>query len=180
MNVPNALSLLRIVLVPVFIAVFFSGSANAFIFAIFIFLFAGFTDMLDGMIARKYNLITKLGRILDPLADKLMIFAALVCVSTKNLLPWWITIIYFIKEIVQMISGAIFFSRLKDVPSSNRIGKTATITFYIAIAVLILFDHVSYSLKIGLFLIALFFALSAFATYYFGAIKIALKKSKSS
>ena len=53
------------------------------------------------MIARKYNLITRLGRILDPLADKLMIFSALVCVSMKNLLPWWITIIYFVKEIVQ-------------------------------------------------------------------------------
>ena len=178
MNVPNVLSLLRIILVPVFVAVFFSGGPNAYTVAVFIFLFAGLTDILDGMIARKCHLITRLGRILDPLADKLMIFSALLCLSMINLLPWWITSIYLTKEVLQMLSGAVFFRKLKDVPSSNVIGKTATITFYIAIAVLILFDGVSYTLKISLFLLALLFGLTAVATYYFGVMKIAVEKSK--
>ncbi len=179
MNIPNALSLLRILLVPVYIAVFLSGGARAYSVAVFIFLFAGFTDILDGMIARKYHLITRLGRILDPLADKLMILSALTCASVRNMLPWWITVIYFVKEIIQVVSGAVFFRRLKDVPSSNIIGKMATITFYIAIAVLILFDSVPYPLKISLFLLALLFGLTAFATYYLSAVKIAAGKTRS-
>jgi len=167
-------------LVPVFVAVFFSDSAKAYSFAVFIFLFAGFTDVLDGIIARKYHMITRLGRILDPLADKLMVFSALVCVSVRNLIPWWIAMIYLIKEVIQAVAGAVFFSKLKDMPSSNIIGKTATIIFYVAIATLVLFDNVSYSLKISLFLIALFFGVIAFATYYFTAVRIAAEKRRPS
>ncbi|MCX7615084.1 MAG: CDP-diacylglycerol--glycerol-3-phosphate 3-phosphatidyltransferase [Clostridiales bacterium] len=179
MNLPNALSLLRILLVPIFVVIFFSNSPDAYFIAVFIFLFAGLTDILDGMIARKYNMITRLGRILDPLADKFMIFSALLCLSIKNMLPWWITIFYLIKEILQIVFGAVFYSRLKDVPSSNKIGKTATIIFYIAIVILILFNHVSYQLKISLFLLALIFALTSFVTYYFSAVKVASGKKRS-
>ncbi|MDP4109876.1 MAG: CDP-alcohol phosphatidyltransferase family protein [Bacillota bacterium] len=172
MNVPNALSALRIVLVPAFIAVFLSDGSNAYPLAVLIFLFAGLTDILDGIIARRFHLITRLGRILDPLADKLMILSALVCVSLRELLPWWVAIVYFVKEAVQLILGAVFFKRQKDVPSSNVLGKSATVTFYIAIAVLILFENISYLFKIILFLAALLLALAAFATYYFTAIRI--------
>ena len=86
--------------------------------------------------------------------------------------------IYLVKEIFQILCGVLFFRELNDVPTSNIIGKGATITFYIAMAVLILFDRVSYTLKISLFVIAFFFGLSAFALYYRNGMKIAAERRK--
>lgn len=87
MNLPNKLSCLRIILVPVMAIVFLLDFAYAPLIAVVIFALAAFTDFLDGHIARKYNMVTDLGKLLDPIADKLLILFALFLVVEANLIP---------------------------------------------------------------------------------------------
>lgn len=133
MNIPNMLTILRIILVPVYLIIFFSNMENRILIAGLIFILAGITDVLDGQIARKYNLQTKLGTVLDPFADKLMTFAILISFTLSNLIPGWILIALGIKEIILICGGALlYFSSFNEVVPSNKYGKSATALFYAA------------------------------------------------
>lgn len=106
MNLPNKLTILRVALIPAFV-VFFLGSENwgfwARIAALLIFVIASFTDLLDGKIARKYNLVTNFGKFMDPLADKLLVAAALICFVEMNRIASWVVLIIISREFI--ISG---------------------------------------------------------------------------
>lgn len=133
MNIPNMLTILRIILVPTYLLIFFSEMENRILIAGLVFIFAGISDVLDGHIARKYNLQTKLGTVLDPFADKMMIFAILISFTVSNYIPSWILIAIGLKEILLILGGAVlYFSKTKQVMSSNKYGKTATALFYAA------------------------------------------------
>ena len=166
MNLPNALSLFRLLLVPVYLKVFFSEVPNAGLYATAIFVLAGVTDIVDGYIARKYNLITLLGRILDPLADKMMVTAALCSLSIAGKLPWAITALYIAKEALMLIGSAVLYKRLKDMPASNKWGKSATVLLYIAIigTILLPLPGVVKKVLFGLCYIAVFGALYVYVT----------------
>ena len=97
-NIPNILSIIRIILVFVFVAVFFV--ADSPVWALIIFLTAGATDVVDGYLARRFNWITNLGKILDPFADKFMQCTALVCLCIKNFVPLWFVIVFFAKVLL--------------------------------------------------------------------------------
>lgn len=99
MNIPNSLSLARICLIPLFIAAYFLPYEWGVYVAIAIFLICCFTDFLDGYIARKYNMVTDLGKLLDPIADKILVCAALFCVVATNPLQ------YFCNSIFEMPVG---------------------------------------------------------------------------
>ena len=105
MNLPNKLTVLRVIMVPFF--VFFmltdvGGPANKWI-ALILFCVASLTDMLDGKIARKYNLVTNFGKFMDPLADKLLVCSAMICMIEMGKLPAWIVIVIIAREFI--ISG---------------------------------------------------------------------------
>ncbi len=105
MNLPNKLTLLRVIMVPFFVAVLLSdcfGDASKWV-ALAIFIAASLTDMLDGKIARKYNLVTNFGKFMDPLADKLLVCSAMICFVALNRLAAWIVIIIIGREFI--ISG---------------------------------------------------------------------------
>ena len=105
MNLPNKLTMLRIILVPVFVLLLLKpmfGEANKWV-VLAIFCIACFTDFLDGKIARKYNLITNFGKFMDPLADKLLVCSALICLIDLKLLPSWFVVIVIAREFV--VSG---------------------------------------------------------------------------
>lgn len=103
MNLPNKLTMFRVVLIPVFIVVLMSGliaePASRYI-AVVIFCVASFTDYLDGHIARKYNLVTNFGKFMDPLADKLLVSAAMICMIELSMLPAWVVIIIISREFI--------------------------------------------------------------------------------
>ena len=105
MNLPNKLTLFRVVLIPFFVffllARFFEGYGNYI--AVAIFIIASLTDLLDGKIARKYNLVTNFGKFMDPLADKLLVCSAMICLISTGQLPAWIVIIIISREFI--ISG---------------------------------------------------------------------------
>lgn len=106
MNLPNKLTVLRVILIPVFV-VFLLGSESwgswAKILALIIFIAASLTDLLDGKIARKYNLVTNFGKFMDPLADKLLVAAALICYVDMGRIASWIVLIIISREFI--ISG---------------------------------------------------------------------------
>lgn len=105
MNLPNKLTLFRVVLIPFFVffllAPYFEGYGNYI--AVAIFIVASITDFLDGKIARKYNLVTNFGKFMDPLADKLLVCSALICLIQLELIPAWVVIIIIAREFI--ISG---------------------------------------------------------------------------
>ena len=100
MNVPNTLTIIRMILIIPFVILLLNG---ADLLATVIFVIASFTDMLDGKIARKYNLVTNFGKFMDPLADKLLVCSALICLVEMERLAAWIVIIIIAREFI--ISG---------------------------------------------------------------------------
>ena len=106
MNLPNKLTILRIIMIPFFVLfMLLDGGANQtyrYIAAV-IFIVASFTDLLDGKIARKYNLVTNFGKFMDPLADKLLVCSGLICFVGLGALPAWFVIIIISREFI--ISG---------------------------------------------------------------------------
>jgi len=106
MNLPNKLTLLRVLMIPFFVGVLLLDGGNSQLLrnvAAAIFIVASLTDLLDGMIARKYNLVTNFGKFMDPLADKLLVCAALICLVELGQLPAWMVIVIISREFI--ISG---------------------------------------------------------------------------
>jgi len=171
MNVPNILTTMRFFLIPVFVVIIFSDSEHALMVSLGVFLIAGITDVLDGFIARKYNLITKFGTVMDPLADKLMLLTVLICYTIKDMIPIWIVLVMVTKELLMIIGGLyLYYCKEEHVVPSNKFGKLATVLFYVAILVLVFNPGNSYGV-IAL-TVAVFFKLLAFSNYYLGFRKI--------
>ncbi|MDO5048935.1 MAG: CDP-diacylglycerol--glycerol-3-phosphate 3-phosphatidyltransferase [Actinomycetaceae bacterium] len=98
-NLPNVLTMVRLVLVPVFIVLLLNGATAALWAAFFVFIVAALTDLFDGKIARARNLITDWGKIWDPIADKALTLGAFLTLSVIGILPWWFTVIVAIREL---------------------------------------------------------------------------------
>ena len=128
-NIPNALTIVRFILVPFIVYYILTGQ---YITGFIVLTISGLTDILDGCIARKFNFITNFGKLVDPLADKTTQIAVLASLTFKNIVPLWILIIVFIKEIL-MVAGASFLYGKELVESSRWYGKLATVLFYVAI-----------------------------------------------
>ena len=134
MNLPNKLTLGRIFAIPVFIVVFLMGYRYA---AVIIFILASLTDMLDGKIARKYNLVTNFGKLMDPLADKLLVCSALIWMIELDRLPAWMVIVVIAREFI--ISGFRLIAAENGVViAANYWGKFKTASQMVMIILLIL------------------------------------------
>ncbi|EGD49228.1 CDP-alcohol phosphatidyltransferase [Ruminiclostridium papyrosolvens DSM 2782] len=171
--IPNALTLLRLIIVP-FLGYYIY--CEKYTTAIILFAFGGFTDVLDGYIARKYNLITKWGKFFDPLADKLMQITALVFLVLHRFIPLIVLIIVVIKESLMLAGGIMLYKKGKTVIGANWYGKLATVIFYFAILATIIIKIVAgnngYALNaiyvaIGLAVVCTLFALSRYIIIYF-------------
>ncbi|MDO4938529.1 MAG: CDP-diacylglycerol--glycerol-3-phosphate 3-phosphatidyltransferase [Lachnospiraceae bacterium] len=139
LNTPNKLTILRILLVPVFIVFLFIGQNNFLfkILALLVFCIASATDALDGYIARSRNLITNFGKFMDPLADKLLVCSALICFVQIGSIPAWVVIIIIAREFI--ISGFRLIASDKGVViAANKWGKAKTVSQMITIILLII------------------------------------------
>ena len=137
MNLPNKLTLLRICLIPVFVIVMLSQMNNFFLISCIIFILASITDFLDGRIARKHNLVTDFGKFMDPLADKLLVLSALICMIEYNLVAGWMVIIIVARELTVSILRAIAADTGKVIAASGG-GKIKTTRQMIAIILLLI------------------------------------------
>ena len=128
-HLPNILTIIRFLLIPVIVLFALN---NNYIAAIVVLTISGITDILDGYIARRFNLISDFGKLMDPFADKATQLTILVVLSIKEIIPFWIMIVVLLKEVL-MIAGASFLYGKELVVSSKWYGKLATVLFYVAI-----------------------------------------------
>lgn len=137
MNLPNKLTLLRIILIPVFMVVLYCGFPGANYVALAIFIIASLTDMLDGKIARKYNLVTDFGKFADPLADKMLVTAAMLWFVEIGQMPAWALLIVIIREFA--VSGLRMIASDKGrVIAAGWSGKVKTASTMVCIVVMFL------------------------------------------
>ena len=141
MNLPNKLTTLRVIMIPffVFFLLWQNGENRTFrMIALALFIIASLTDLLDGKIARKYNLVTNFGKFMDPLADKILVCSALICLIELNALPAWLVIIIISREFI--ISGfRLIASDNGLVIAASYWGKFKT-TFQMVSVVLLILD----------------------------------------
>ena len=141
MNLPNKLTTLRVIMIPffVFFLLWQNGENRTFrMIALALFIIASLTDLLDGKIARKYNLVTNFGKFMDPLADKLLVCSALICLIELNALPAWMVIVIISREFI--ISGfRLIASDNGVVIAASFWGKFKT-TFQMVSVVLLILD----------------------------------------
>lgn len=141
MNVPNALTILRLFLVPIFVFTYMlSGDTTTRVVAASIFVLASATDVLDGYIARKYNKITDFGKLADPVADKLMQLCAIGCLAFSGRISMWILAVFAFKETV-LILGGLNLLKEKFVVQSKWSGKIATVILFICVVVIMITDE---------------------------------------
>lgn len=159
--IPNLLTIFRIILVPFFIIAY---SKNQFEISIAIFVIAGITDLLDGYIARRFHFTSKLGILLDPLADKMMLLAVLFSMSSKGVIPLWISVIMLIKELsLVMTSAIVYLKHERHATPSNKYGKIATASFSLFIFLLLLMPE-NHLLLYGIYL-SIALKILAFTSY---------------
>ena len=128
-NIPNILTILRFILIPIILYFIFT---KHYLLGFIFFTISGITDILDGAIARKFNLVTNFGKLMDPLADKLTQISVLATLVFQKIIPFWILVVVLLKELL-MIIGASFLYGKDVVVYSKWFGKLATVLFYLAI-----------------------------------------------
>lgn len=128
-HVPNILTMIRFLLIPFILYFIFT---EQYIAAFIMLTISGLTDVLDGIIARKFDCITNFGKLIDPLADKTTQISILASLTFKGIVPLWMLLVVFVKEFA-MIAGASFLYGKELVVSSKWFGKLATVLFYLAI-----------------------------------------------
>ncbi len=121
--VPNILSFIRLGLCPVFIYAFFNIGLDI---AFYIFLFASLLDVIDGFLARRFHAISNLGKLIDPLADKVLQLSAVICFTIKGTVPWFVIAVLGLKELTMLIGGGIISKKQKVMVYSNIFGKLAS------------------------------------------------------
>ncbi len=153
MNLPNKLTMMRVVMIPFFVFFMLADLGHARLFcviALVIFIAASLTDMLDGKIARKYNLITNFGKFMDPLADKLLVCAALICLMHRGMIAAWMVIVIISREFI--VSGfRLIAAEQGKVIAAGMLGKIKTVFQMAAVILLIL--SMAWRLHIGTFFI---------------------------
>lgn len=157
MNLPNKITIFRLLLIPLFVALFFVGN-NGYIWSGIIFILASFTDFLDGYLARKNNEQTNLGAFLDPVADKVLVFAALILLAESGIIPSWSVILIIGRE--TLINGFRLIAIEKGIViSASYLGKLKTVTQMISI-ILLLFAP-AYGVIEGIGLVVYWIAVAA-------------------
>lgn len=148
-HIPNILTFIRLLLIPVYFIVFYSGNEHALGQALAVFIIASFTDVLDGYLARKYDVVSKFGTVADPFADKLMQVSVLYSLSNVELLEKWFFWIILVKEICQIVLGIIMVSmKPKMIISANVFGKMTTVLIFVTIVFAVFTLPGSYMIQI--------------------------------
>lgn len=144
LTVPNILSFLRLLLVPVFLVLIINGEDAL---ALLVLVISSVTDFLDGLIARRFKQISRLGQLLDPAADRLFIFAALVGLAVRGVIPWWFFAAIVARELMLLVLGIIGANFGYGPLPVHHLGKAATLCLFYALPLLMLgqaFPHVAF------------------------------------
>ena len=143
-TIPNLLSLFRIILVPVYVTIYLNATdIRDYYLAGGILAVSCLTDMVDGMIARHFNMISTVGKVLDPMADKVTQLALTICLSIRYPVLLYVLILFLAKEIFQVIAALINLRRGKMLPGALMAGKLCTTVLFVSLILLVLFPGIS-------------------------------------
>ncbi|SJZ88606.1 CDP-diacylglycerol--glycerol-3-phosphate 3-phosphatidyltransferase [Selenihalanaerobacter shriftii] len=131
MNIANRLTFSRILIIPIFLFAFFVQFKYHLLVAAIIFFLSGLTDLFDGYIARTYNQVSELGKLLDPLADKLTMITVFVALAINNLIPTWVLVIVLAREGIILLGAMLVYSNKADIINPSKFGKYATFSLYV-------------------------------------------------
>ncbi len=134
-TLPNILSFFRLALVPVFLAFIIAGEDAL---ALLVLILSSITDFLDGFLARRLNQVSRLGQLLDPAADRLYIFAALIGLAWRDVLPWWLVSVIVARDVMLAILGVILANHGFGPLPVHHLGKVATFCLFVALPLLML------------------------------------------
>ncbi len=167
-TVPNLLSLFRLVLIPVYAYIYLTATENyQYFLSGTIMAVSCLTDVADGRIARKYNMISTLGKILDPFADKVTQFTLTLCLSMKYPILRNVLLLFVVKEVFQLALGIIYLRQGKILPGALMAGKICTTVLFVSLITLVLFPDMP-GRSVNLIAYADIFCLTiAFASYIF-------------
>ncbi len=167
LNLPNVLTLLRILLVPVLVVALLDGTSNGDLLAAIVFGLASATDAMDGYLARTRNAITTFGKLMDPIADKLLIIAALVALVSQDRLAAWVAMVIIARELTVTITR-MQATQQGVVIAANSWGKAKTIVQVVAIFCVIAFGHPTPAWVDGLVYGAVVITIVSGIDYFFG------------
>ena len=143
-TIPNLLSLFRIILVPVYVTIYLNATdVRDYYLAGGILAVSCLTDMVDGMIARHFNMISTVGKVLDPMADKVTQLALTICLSIRYPVLLYVLILFLAMEIFQVIAALINLRRGKMLPGALMVGKLCTTVLFVSLILLVLFPGIS-------------------------------------
>ena len=171
-TIPNLLSLFRLVLLPVYARIYLTATENyQYLIAGSIMTISCITDMLDGKIARHFNQITNLGKILDPLADKITQFTLTLCLSLKYPVLHPVLALFIVKEAFQLVVGLIFLQKGRMLPGALMAGKVCTTILFVSPITLVLLPNLNPLAVDAIALVDGIFLIISFISYilaYFG------------
>lgn len=174
-TIPNFLSLIRLLLVPIIVWLYLKSK---YYWALGVIVLSGLTDVVDGRIARRFNMISDFGKFLDPLADKVTQAAMIFCVALRYRLVILLIVIFIIKESMMFIFGYVRLKVSDTVTSANWYGKVNTVAMYIILALLIIFPDIPHTVANVLILVCAGFMIFALVMYTRFYVKTLLSDSK--
>lgn len=145
-SIPNILSYFRLLLIPLFIVLYVQED---FTEALITLAASGLSDILDGRIARKYNMVTDLGKVLDPVADKLTQCAMMLCVAMRYPAMWWLLGLHVVKELIMLVMGWYVLKRTDTVNSAIWAGKLCTGVIYAVMMLHVILPHLPQPVSVG-------------------------------
>ena len=146
--------------------VYFTDNHDTKLYPVLIYALASISDFLDGFLARRFNASSKLGLILDPLGDKLMTISVMACITIDGIIPIWAVLIAGVKEILMAIGGFVMHKAANaNIMPANRLGKTATVVFFLVCVTLMLFRDIPGSIATVMISCAIALTLCALASY---------------
>lgn len=165
-TIPNLLSLFRLVLIPVYVAIYLNAQDNTdYYLAAGILTVSCLTDLIDGKIARHFNMISSLGKILDPIADKATQFTLIICLTVKYNVLWYLVGLFVLKEGFQLIAGGLRLRKKKMLKGALISGKICTTVLFVSLILMVMMPGLPVQTVNIIALVDAVFMLIAFVEY---------------
>lgn len=166
LSIPNIMGYFRIILIPIFLYTYYNAtSAKDYYIVAGIVCISGITDFLDGYVARNFNMITELGKFMDPFADKLTQAALVFCLASRHKLMWYLVGLFILKEGFMAVMGIIMLRRGKKLDGAKWFGKVCTAVLYVVMFILILLPSINDFIANNLIVLCGIFMLMSFILY---------------
>lgn len=165
-SIPNLLSLFRLVLIPVYVTIYLNADTTAdYYLSAGILAVSCLTDLIDGKVARHFNMITSLGKLLDPVADKATQFTLIMCLTIRYPVLWYLVGLFIVKESFQLIAGGINYRKGKMLKGALIGGKICTTVLFLSLIAMVMFPNLQPKTVNIIVLVDGFFMLIAFVDY---------------